>query len=278
MCPLEVAVRSQHLKEVQTLLREGADPRIPKAVHIAAGLPSSKILEALLLAGATTQGEDLERAIQKKNWRAALWIRNHTYFGVTRYKSSASDHCHQINKCAPPRQHDLVVAIEEANTALIEKIIKDNHAELDWWEADKRVGTSRTRDVISPLASAIQTRQPNVVKLLLALGADPNAGIRETTSLGLAVQRSDLKSIKYLLAAGASPDGRPWDYSSPLHVACAMVDAESIVKALLERGSSPTKKDETGQTPSELGYKDTFKKVKDQMTAKKLLQTAEITI
>ncbi|MFC9287035.1 ankyrin repeat domain-containing protein [Streptomyces sp. NPDC057052] len=92
------------------------------------------------------------------------------------------------------------------------------------------------------LDRAVWNNHPDVVRVLLAAGADPHAEMgefRETTALRYAAPRGMREVARHLLDAGAHPDGRVGaDQYTPLILAAAQGDVE-MVELLLDRGACP---------------------------------------
>ncbi|MXW12314.1 MAG: ankryin, partial [Synechococcus sp. SB0668_bin_13] len=96
-----------------------------------------------------------------------------------------------------------------------------------------------------------------MVKLLLAAGADPNArDSDQETPLHGAIGWSDRPEevMKLLLAAGADPNARNEAGQTPLYTAVERLDEfvegeGELVKALLAAGADVMARDEYGQTP-----------------------------
>ncbi|MGW0789617.1 ankyrin repeat domain-containing protein [Streptomyces sp. NPDC002911] len=89
---------------------------------------------------------------------------------------------------------------------------------------------------------AVWNNHPDVVRILLAAGADPDAEMgefRETTPLHYSAPRGMREVAQHLLDAGADPNGRTGtDHYTPLILTAAQGEAE-MVELLLDRGASP---------------------------------------
>lgn len=97
----------------------------------------------------------------------------------------------------------------------------------------------------TPLLDAAQRSSVQIVKLLLAAGADPNFFIddRKTTPLHCA---SSGEIARALIAAGANVDGAAGAKWTPLHAAHTNA---AVTEALLEGGAKVDPKDGEGKTP-----------------------------
>jgi ankyrin repeat protein len=94
-----------------------------------------------------------------------------------------------------------------------------------------------TPDSPTPLGLAISGGFPDVVRLLLAAGADPNATIgRGSTALSMAVDKKYREIVHMLLDGGAAVDAEEGDGRTPLVWAAERGD-EHTVAALLDRGA-----------------------------------------
>ncbi|MCY3945088.1 MAG: ankyrin repeat domain-containing protein [Anaerolineaceae bacterium] len=89
----------------------------------------------------------------------------------------------------------------------------------------------------TPLFEAVRTGRGEIVDLLLAAGADPNAPDQEfNVPLVFAVWWEHEEIVKQLLAAGADPNGDSRSSLSPLEQ-CTFVGNAAITKLLLEAGA-----------------------------------------
>ncbi|MGZ8400749.1 MAG: quinoprotein dehydrogenase-associated putative ABC transporter substrate-binding protein [Hyphomicrobium sp.] len=86
----------------------------------------------------------------------------------------------------------------------------------------------------TPLQSAARQRRDKMVKLLIELGADPNAG--DPTPLVAALMRDHVPSVKALIELGADKEKPGQDIFKPLPLAIAEDKYESA-KALMEAGA-----------------------------------------
>ena len=107
-----------------------------------------------------------------------------------------------------------------------------------------------------------------LVRLLLAAGADPNSATNHRRSGPLhyaadgCINRPDwnakrqVKTIQSLLDAGAKINAQDKNGAAPLHRA-VRTRCAAAVKCLLERGSDATLKNKSGSTPFHLAVQDT---------------------
>ena len=107
-----------------------------------------------------------------------------------------------------------------------------------------------------------------IVRLLLAAGADPNAATnhRHSGPLHYAAHgfitgpvwnaARQVKTIRCLLDAGANINAQDKNGAAPLHRA-VRTRCAAAVKCLLQAGSDPTLKNKSGSTPFHLAVQDT---------------------
>ena len=119
----------------------------------------------------------------------------------------------------------------------------------------------------TPLMAAANQGNPQAVKLLLNVGADPNLASPVTgetplhASTAHAYQEGMLDCVRLLLSAGANPNvkakaGMPTDRyyrdtrlvgETPLHLAAAYGD-EAMIRCLLGAGADPSVRDDRGDS------------------------------
>ena len=158
----------------------------------------------------------------------------------------------------------------------IVKLLLDHKAEVN----------VKARNGRTPLHAAADFNRLEIVKLLLAHQANPNESASDATPLGLAVRNRNAEMVKALIAAGADVNAKgvpldggnilvPLAYAArvgdlalarillqnkadinvqddfgytPLHSTALAANAE-MVKLLLENGADPNIKDKLGNTP-----------------------------
>jgi ankyrin repeat protein len=87
------------------------------------------------------------------------------------------------------------------------------------------------------LESSVLRRQTDVTKMLLKLGADPNAtGTGGTTPLADAALKGDPEGVRALLAHGARPKAISQAGTQPIHDA-ALGDSAEVIKELAKHGA-----------------------------------------
>lgn len=101
----------------------------------------------------------------------------------------------------------------------------------------------------TPLNFAIQYQYEDIAKLLLDSGADPNVVDKyEDTMLHICADNGKLELVKLLLNAGANPNVFNSHRRTPLHLA-ALSNHSIIAKKLLDAGAKTDVFDLNGQTP-----------------------------
>ncbi len=104
-----------------------------------------------------------------------------------------------------------------------------------------------TGDGLTPLLLAAETRQPHLVALILALGADPNAADKfGRTALMRAARHDDTRSLTWLLREGASLDLATRKQRWTALIWAARYDADKAAAMLLAAGANPSLRDRDG--------------------------------
>ena len=97
------------------------------------------------------------------------------------------------------------------------------------------------------LEYSVMRRQTDATKMLLQLGADPNAvGTRGTTPLADAALKGDLDGVRLLLEAGARVDIVSQGGTLPIHDA-ALGDNADIIRALAQQGADVNARTQDGE-------------------------------
>jgi len=108
------------------------------------------------------------------------------------------------------------------------------------------------------LHTAAVNGRPEVAKLLIAKGLDPDARdprtINQYTPLHLAARENSDEVAAVLLEAGADPNALDGRGRTPLHMA-AITDAADAARVLLENGAEPNIRDDEDMTPLGLAVK-----------------------
>jgi ankyrin repeat protein len=129
-------------------------------------------------------------------------------------------------------------------------------------------------DGFSPLGLAAFFGRPEVLKLLLNEGADPDApsrnAMRVTALHSAAANREpalSLRMVETLLRAGANPNARQHGGWTPLQQAAAHGRAE-IVALLLSHGADRTMQSDDGQTAADKARERGFREVAERLESR----------
>lgn len=108
---------------------------------------------------------------------------------------------------------------------------------LFWHAGQPKSAAGTAGPAIGTLEYWAMRRQPEIVKLLLKLGLDPNQkGAKGTTALEDAALKGDLESVRALLERGARPDVVSEAGTQPIHDA-ALGDNAEVIRELVARGA-----------------------------------------
>lgn len=109
-------------------------------------------------------------------------------------------------------------------------------------EGDPSLAHATTGSATPVLALAVSSGSLNLVRRLLASGADPNAAGGGETPLARAAARSDLVMLETLLDAGADPNLAGPGSAHPV-IAASRAGSLACVERLMERGARPRARD-----------------------------------
>ena len=122
-------------------------------------------------------------------------------------------------------------------------------------DADPSLASAYSADGFFPLGLAAFFKHPDVIRELLAAGADARAVARnpmQVTALHSAVANGgDRESALALIAAGADVNAQQRHGWTALHGAAEMGDSE-VIEALLAAGADPSMATQEGKTPADL--------------------------
>jgi ankyrin repeat protein len=145
---------------------------------------------------------------------------------------------HRPEKPIDPKAQSFLDAVRRADAAAVRKTL----------HADRSLANAQDNGGATALMHAALLSGPDVTRLLLDAGADPNAkNRRNATALLWAV--TDAGAVRLLLEHGADPNIRSIEGRTPLYLASTEPAGVDIVKMLLDKGADPNGKDLTGRTP-----------------------------
>lgn len=127
-------------------------------------------------------------------------------------------------------------------------LLQGEREQVNGWSADG----------FTPLALAAHFGAAHAARLLLAVGADPNARSKNTlenTPLHAAVAGRRAALVDLLLDAGADVNARDGNGFTPLNLAANGGDV-AIARLLLARGADATIANDEGRTPLETAERD----------------------
>ena len=143
------------------------------------------------------------------------------------------------------------------NHVAVVKLLLTAKAEVNFECQTIALGRQGTQWV-SPLHLAVEVNSPEIIRLLLDHGANPNAQVSAsggiaagTTPLLVAVLRGKQEIAQLLLAHKADPSLPDGEGKTPLHRA-VLEDRKDLVELLLANHAEVNRQDQSGKTP--LGY------------------------
>jgi ankyrin repeat protein len=145
---------------------------------------------------------------------------------------------HPPEKPIDPQVQSFLDAVRRADAAAVRKML----------HADKALASARDSGGASALMHAALLGGPDIMRLLLDSGADPNAkNHRNATALLWAV--TDAGAVRLLLERGADPNVKSVEGRTPLYLAATEPAGIDVMKLLLDKGADPNGKDLTGRSP-----------------------------
>ena len=118
---------------------------------------------------------------------------------------------------------------------------------------DRSLANAFAADGFTPLGLAAFFRHPAAVRILLANGAEvnvPSRNAQRVAPIHSAVAGEAVEIVRELLANGADVHARESGFT-PLHGAAAEGNVE-MVQLLLAHGADPNARSDTGKTPAEI--------------------------
>ncbi|KAI9799201.1 MAG: hypothetical protein M1825_004844 [Sarcosagium campestre] len=127
----------------------------------------------------------------------------------------------------------LMVACAAAHEPVVRLLLIDSSRCVSW---SNKVGANALMLASQQLVSSTSSSTPQILSMLLAHGADPNAqDAAGNSALHFASAYGQLKALRILLLAGANPSLRNWCSWTPVSYS-ASVQAEVYFKGLIAEG------------------------------------------
>lgn len=193
---LHAAAQQGHLDVVRALLQHGADPNAREVgdntypLHWAAASSQSEIVRALLDAGGDVHGVGDVHELDTIGWA--------TVFHGSNARRGDNPEVVRVLVDRGARHH-IFSAMSVGDAELIRQVVRDDAAALA-----RRM--SKFEGLQTPLHFAMTLKRPDLLDLLIALGADLEAKDGNgLTALETAMLAGDLDAMRRLSAAGAKP-------------------------------------------------------------------------
>jgi len=235
---LHVALRSEpsSLAALDALLELGANPDALDEegwtpVLRALTLPSPEGVEKLLAGGADIN-------ISTPGGRSAWSILNDA---VATY-SPVADRRKELQSLLIQAGARRTLPEADFRRELIDRVQRGDLTGVRQLLAEGADPNAKAEDADPVVYLAFRNRHPDIGEALLRAGADPDALslFAQETALALAVQHSDLRSIRTLFDYGASPSLRG-RYDRPVELPLAAIQQPEIFTLLLSHGVEPSK-------------------------------------
>ena len=241
--PLYLAVKGKHAKIAEMLLEQGAEVDMESYLPVAIGIE---------------HGTPLTRAVHDDNFELAKMLLN---YGADpdAGRWTVWDCIHELDGNDPSRrawekllmspekwkEHlevDLVLAARRGEIDNVRQLIAEG-VDVNSIAEDGRIPRINIEGD-TPLSAAAAVGHAEVVKMLLAARANPNATtVNDWTALMRASANGRLETVKILLAGKANQSNWP-----ALVVAARNGHAE-VAKVLMDAGANPNERDKFGNKP-----------------------------
>jgi hypothetical protein len=168
----------------------------------------------------------------------------------------------------PALNQKLIDAVRKRDMNTVEELFSANAEEIP------DVNARGNKYALTPVQTAVRDGNVDMVKKLLALGADINleaVGLNKVTAMGIAIYNAHDREkyghiIKMLIAAGADVNKKSAGGTTPL---MEVIKYPYLVEIFLEAGANPLSRDINGQTAREIA-KEAMKKFKDSQVLRQI--------